>query len=332
MASFEYDKYKFSINPPANLALDDVIEKRQEEIEMLKEDLLDYRILIKDLTYEETSYILRNKLLNIAYFIIEEVELFDYLNKTKKFPINRLLNRTPIHKEFYNQWKEYIIAYVVILSNPNYKYLQEYIQIEEAINILGSQEIMQNNKKEEHRGLILSRGISGNSIILTSDGEFIKVKAGKDNKVGEDFVGKESFKLKKYKLQISIFLTIIIAILTIGLVQYKLIDKTIVIETTSEITLEVNKFDKIINAYTQTEKGNELLEKLNLGNMEIDTSIKEILNYAIDNEMIPDEGFLITVTGNPLKYDELKITENFIKEKELKVKLNNSGDEHKVSY
>ena len=331
MSSFEYDKYKFSINPPANLALDDVIEKRQDEIEMLKEDLLDYRILIKDLTYEETSYIIRNKLLNIAYFIIEEVELFDYLNKTKKFPLNRLLNRTPINKEFYNQWKEYIIAYVVILSNPNYQYLQQYIQIEEAINILGSQEIMQNNKKEEHRGLILSIGLGGSAIILTSDGEFIKVKAGKDNKVGEDFIGKESFKLKKYKLQISIFLTIIIAVLTIGLVQYKLIDKTIVIETTSEITLEVNKFDKIINAYTQTEKGNELLEKLNLGNMEIDTSIKEILNYAIDNEMIPGDGFLITVTGNPLKYDELKITENFIKEKELKVKLNNSGDEHKVS-
>lgn len=331
MASFEYDKYKFSINPPANLALDDVIEKRQEEIEMLKEDLLDYRILIKDLTYEETSYIIRNKLLNIAYFIIEEVELFDYLNKTKKFPINRLLNRTPINKEFYNQWKEYIIAYVVILSNPNYKYLQEYIQIEEAINILGSQEIMQNNKKEEHRGLILSRGVSGNAIILTSDGEFIKVKAGKDNKVGEDFIGKESFRLRKYKLQISIFLSILVVIVSLGLIQYRLIDKTVVIETTSSITLEVNKFGKIIDAYTQTEKGNIMLEKLNVENDNIDVSMKEILNYAIDNEMIPDTGVLITITGKALKDKDLALTEKFIEEKELKVKLNNSGDEHKIN-
>ena len=330
MGSFEYDKYKFSMKSPANLALDDIIEKREDEIERLKEDLLNYKILIKDLIHEETSYILRNKILNIAYFIIEEVEIFDYLNTTKKFPINRLLKRTPIDKEFYQEWKEYIIAYVVILSNPNYKYLQEYIQIEEAINILGSEEIMQVKRDEEHRGIILSKGINS-AIILTSKGEFIKVKAGKDNKVGEDFVGKESFKLKKYKLQISIFLSIILAVLIISLVQYRLIDKTIVIETTSLITLEVNKFDKIIDAYTQTEKGNKMLEVLNINNSEIDTSIKEILNYAIDNEMIPDEGFLITITGKPLKYNALEKTEKFIEEKELKVKLNNSGDEHKVS-
>ena len=74
-----------------------------------------------------------------------------------------------------------------------------------------------------------------------------------------------------------------------------------------------------------------MLEVLNINNSEIDTSIKEILNYAIDNEMIPDEGFLITITGKPLKYNALEKTEKFIEEKELKVKLNNSGDEHKVS-
>lgn len=330
MSNFQEDKYKFSMKTPSNLALDDVVESRKEEIERLKEDLLEYKILIKDLTYDEVSYINRNKILNIAYFIIEEMELFDYLNATKKFPINRLLKRTPIDKEFYIQWKEYIITYVVILSNPNYKYLQDYIQIEEAINILGSEEIMQINKEEEYRGIILSKGLNS-AIILTSKGEFIKVKAGKDNKVGEDFIGKESFRLRKYKLQISIFLSILVVIVSLGLIQYRLIDKTVVIETTSSITLEVNKFGKIIDAYTQTEKGNIMLEKLNIENDNIDVSMKEILNYAIDNEMIPDTGVLITITGKALKDKDLALTEKFIEEKELKVKLNNSGDEHKIN-
>ena len=330
MSNFQEDKYKFSMKTPSNLALDDVVESRKEEIERLKEDLLEYKILIKDLTYDEVSYINRNKILNIAYFIIEEMELFDYLNTTKKFPINRLLKRTPIDKEFYIQWKEYIITYVVILSNPNYKYLQDYIQIEEAINILGSEEIMQINKEEEYRGIILSKGLNS-AIILTSKGEFIKVKAGKDNKVGEDFIGKESFRLRKYKLQISIFLSILVVIVSLGLIQYRLIDKTVVIETTSSITLEVNKFGKIIDAYTQTEKGNIMLEKLNVENDNIDVSMKEILNYAIDNEMIPDTGVLITITGKALKDKDLALTEKFIEEKELKVKLNNSGDEHKIN-
>lgn len=330
MGSFEYDKYKFSIKSPANLALDDIVEKREEEIERLKEDLLEYKILVKDLIYDDPSYILRNKILNIAYFIIEDVELFDYLNTTKKFPINRLLKRTPIDKEFYQTWKEYILAYVVILANPNYKYLQEYLQVEEAINILGSEEIIQSNKEKEHRGIIISKGVNS-AIILTSKGEFIKVKSGKDNRIGEDFISNESFSFKRYKLQISIIASIVVIILIIGILGYRAIDKTVSIETTSSITIEVNKFDRIIDAYTKTEKGNNMLNELNVNNSNIDTAVKDILNYAINNEMIPETGVIITVTGEPLKYKALEKTEEFIKEQGLQVKLNNSGDEHKVS-
>ncbi|MDV4149318.1 anti-sigma factor domain-containing protein [Clostridium sp. AL.422] len=327
---FEYDKYKFSTKAPVNLALDDVVGKREEEIERLREELLSYKILIKDLIHNEPSYILRNKILNVSYFIIEDIELFDYLNTTKKFPINRLLKRTPIDKEFYQTWKEYIVAFVVILANPTYKYLQEYLQVEEAVYVPNSEEIIQINKEEEHRGIILHKGV-GYAIILTSKGEFIKVKAGKDNKVGEDFVGKESFTFKKYKFQISIIASILVLISIIGIFQYRLVDKTIAIETTSLITIEVNKFNKIIDAYSRTEKGINMLDKLKIDNADIDNSIKEILNYCMDNEMIPETGIVINVTGNPLKYTALQRTEKFIEEQGLQVKLNNSGDEHKVS-
>lgn len=330
MGSFEHDKYKFSTKSPANLALDDIVEKREEEIERLNEDLLEYKILVKDLIHDDPSYIIRNKILNIAYFIIEDVELFDYLNTTKKFPINRLLKGTPIDKEFYQAWKEYILAYVVILANPNYKYLHEYLQVEEAVNILGSEEIIQANKEEEHRGIILSKGVNS-AIILTSKGEFIKVKSGKDNKIGEDFISKKSFSFKEYKLQISIIASIVVVILIIGILKYRAIDKTIFIETTSSITIEVNTFDKIIDAYTKTEKGNNMLDKLKVNSSDIDTAIKSILNYAMNNEMIPETGVIITITGEPLKYNALEKTEKFIKEQGLQVKLNNSGDEHKVS-
>lgn len=331
ISSFEYDRYKFSTKSPNNLALDDVVEKREEEIDILKEELLNYKILIKDLIHDEPSYIVRNKILNIAYFIIEDVEIFDYLTKNKKFPLNRLVKSTPIDKEFYQTWKEFIVTYVVILSNPNYTYLQEYLQVVEAVNILGSEEIIENNKEVEHRGLILLKGIKS-AIIMTSKGEFIKVKAGKDNKIGEDYISKESFTFKKYKLQISILLSIILVIFTIGIFQYRSLDKTIVVETTSEITLEVNKFNKVINSYTATEKGNIMLNKLDLNNLDIDYAVMGILNYAINNEMVPDTGILITITGKALGYNDLEETEKFIEEQGLQVKLNNSGQENKVSY
>lgn len=330
MSDFQSDKYKFSTKSPSSVALEEVIEKRAEEIEKLSEDLLNYKILIKDLIHEKVSYTIRNKILNIAYFIIEDVELFEYLNTTRKFPINRILKRTPIEKEFLQTWKEYIITYVVILSNPNYKYIQEYIQIVEAINILGVDEISQIMKETEHRGIIISKNFRS-AIILTSKGEFIKVKAGKDNNIGEDFVSVEAVTIKKYKLQLSILLSLFVLVIIIGAFKYKSIDKTIVIETTSEITLEVNRFDRIVDAYSKTEKGNNMLLELNVNNTNIDDSVKNILNYAINNEMIPESGVIVTVTGTPLSYNALKDTESFIKEKEIQVRLNNSGDEHKVS-
>ena len=196
---------------------------------------------------------------------------------------------------------------------------------------MGSEEIIENNKEVEHRGLILSKGIKS-AIIMTSKGEFIKVKAGKDNKIGEDYISKESFTFKKYKLQISILLSIILVIFTIGIFQYRSLDKTIVVETTSEITLEVNKFNKVINSYTATEKGNIMLNKLDLNNLDIDYAVMGILNYAINNEMVPDTGILITITGKALGYNDLEETEKFIEEQGLQVKLNNSGQENKVSY
>lgn len=330
MSSFQSDKYKFSTKAPSNLALEEVVEKRSDEIDRLKDELLTYKILIKDLVHEDPSYNVRNKILNIAYFMIEDVELFEYLNTTKKFPINRLIKRTPIEKEFFQDWKEHIITYVVILSNPNYKYLQEYIQIVEAINIMGVDEVSELIKTAEHRGVILEKSI-GKAIVLTSKGEFVRVKCGKENKVGEDLISNEAISIKKYKLQFSILISLIMVILMISIFKYRSIDKTIVIETTSEITLEVNSFNRVIDSYSRTEKGENMLKELNINRSEIDDSIKNILNYAANNEMLPELGVIITITGNPLKYGVLEKTESFIQEEELKVMLNNSGDEHKVS-
>lgn len=330
MADFVADKYKFSTKTPSALALEEVIDKRREEIAKLGEELLNYKILIKDLYHDEPSYITRNKILNISYFIIEDVEIFEIFDTTKKFPMNRLLRRTPINKEFLEEWKEHIIAYAIILADPYYKNLQDYLQIVESVNIFGAEEISQSIKEEEHRGILLEKLI-GAAVILTSKGEFVKVKAEKDAMIGEEVVAKEGFRVGKYKLQISIFLSIVVLVSAIFIFSYKRLDKTIVIDTTSSITLEVNKYDTIINAYTATEKGNIMLDELNLHNGKLDESVLRIIDYASKNEMIPESGIIITVTGNALEYNALEKTEKFIDEKDLKVKLNNSGDEHKVS-
>lgn len=327
---FHQYKYKFSTKPPINLVLEDVIEKREEEINRLKEDLLEYKILIKDLVYDKPSYDIRNKILNITYFIIENIEIYDYLVKNKKFPMKLLLENTSLERNFLEQWKEFIITYFIILSDPTYHYLQDYLQIVEAIQVLGSEEIFENMNTEEHRGILLHKG-KFSSIILSSKGEFIKVKANKEEKIGEEVLAKESISFKKYKTQIVIFFSLIGCIFLIAYYNYNNTDKTLVIETTSTITLELNSSNKIINYSSNSEKVKEILKELDIKNNHVDLALTTILEYAVNNEMIPGNGIVLKVTGKPLEDKDIKDTEEYIAENKLEVKFNNSGDENKVS-
>lgn len=333
MSSFQENKYKFSLKEPLNLVKElnyGKEEEFREEIENLKIELEEYRVLLKDLDYDEPSYIDRNRILNIAYFIIEELEIFEYLIDKKKFPINRIMKRTPIKREFLEQWKCFIIAYVVLLSNPEYKKLQDYIKIVEADKITAIEEIKENVEVKEHKGIIINKGFRSVSI-LTCKGEILRVKGTKEDEIGVEVVREKIKTLKSYKLQISVLLSLIALILIITIFRFNKIDRTVIIETTSTITLEVNSDDIVVNAYSRTEKGEKMLESLNLKRKKIDDSIKGVINYASDNEMIPSSGIVVTVTGNPLEYGALRKTEEFIKEKDLQVKFNNSGDENKVS-
>ena len=328
--TFQQYKYKFSTKASINVVSEDITEKREEEINRLKEDLIEYKILIKDLVYDKPSYDIRNKILNISYFIIENIEIYDYLIKNKEFPLKLLLENTPLERTFLEQWKEFIITYSIILSDPTYHYLQDYLQIVEAIQVLGSEEIFENKEVEEHRGLLLHKG-KFSSVILSSKGEFIKVKSNKEEKIGEEILAKESISLKKYKTQIAIFFSLIGFIFLIASYKYNNIDKTLVIEITSTITLELNSSNKVVNYSSNSEEIKEILKELKIKNNHVDSVLINILDYASNNEMIPSTGIVLKVTGEALEDRDIKNTEEYIAENKLEVKFNNSGDENKVS-
>lgn len=333
MSSFQENKYKFSLKEPLNLVKEfnyGEDEGFKEEIERFRIELEEYRVLLKDLDYDEPSYINRNRILNIAYFIIEEPEIFDYLIEKKKLPINRIIKSTPLKIDFLEEWKCFIIAYVVLLSNPEYKELQDYIKIIEADKITAIEEIKENVDVKEHKGIIINKSFRCITI-LTHKGEILRVKKLKEDKIGDEVIREKIKTIKSYKMQISILFSLVALISIITIFRFNNIDRTIIIETTSTITLEVNSDDVIVNAYSKTEKGEKMLEALNLKREKVDKSIKSIISYANNNEMIPFSGIVVKVTGNPLEYGALSETEEFIKENDLQVKFNNSGDENKVS-
>ena len=113
--------------------------------------------------------------------------------------------------------------------------------------------------------------------------------------------------------------------------RYNVVTRTIVIDTTSTIKLDINGFNRVLNISSSTEKGAKLIEETNLLDQSIDTAIYKIIEYANENQMIKSTGIVVTVTGKELKHTSLEKTEDFIYRKNLKVRFNNSGLEHKVN-
>jgi len=332
MSDFQEYKYKFSTLPVLEVVKDDkFIENRGEEINRLKDELQKYNILIKDLSFDERTYDERNKALNIAYSIIDNEDLFNFVNKHNRFIINQMRKYLDVEKEVLETLKEYIILYFIILSDPTFVYLQEYLNVVKADEVLAVDEIRELKTEDTiQKGIVVHKGLI-NDVILTSKGEVLKIKKDKEVVLGEESSGVEFLNLKKYKLHISILSILVILVLTITVYINNNITNTVIIETTSTIKVELNSKNNIVNTYSKTEKGNKLINSLNLKGTHIDTALVEILNYAISNEMSPSSGFIVRVTGTPLSYKDLADVEEFIKENNLQVKFNNSGDENKVS-
>jgi len=332
MSDFQEYKYKFSTLPVLEVVKDDkFIENRGEEINRLKDELQKYNILIKDLSFDERTYDERNKALNIAYSIIDNEDLFNFVNKHNRFIINQMRKYLDVEKEVLETLKEYIILYFIILSDPTFVYLQEYLNVVKADEVLAVDEIRELKTEDTiQKGIVVHKGLI-NDVILTSKGEVLKIKKDKEVVLGEESSGVEFLNLKKYKLHISILSILVILVLTITVYINNNITNTLIIETTSTIKVELNSKNNIVNTYSKTEKGNKLINSLNLKGTHIDTALVEILNYAISNEMSPSSGFIVRVTGTPLSYKDLADVEEFIRENNLQVKFNNSGDENKVS-
>ena len=332
MDEFQDYKYKFSTFPKLEV-IKEVVDNENliKEIGKLKEELQVYNILIKDLSLDDISYDERNKALNIAYSIIENEDLFEFMNQKKKFIVKKIVKNIPVDKGTVEKLKDYIILYFIILSDPTFKELQDHLNVVEAINVLAIDEIREIKEEDDiFNGIIVHKGII-NDVILTSKGEVVKVKKNKDLLIGEESKGTQFLNIKKYKLHISILAILVVLSVIITIYAKNNVKNTIIFETTSTITIEINNKNNIIDAYSPTEKGKELINELRLDNDHIDDGLVKILDYATEKEMIPPGGFIVRVTGKPLGYKDLIKVEEHIKKEGLQVKFNNSGDENKVS-
>lgn len=329
MDKFQKNKYRFSSNTPLVLISDEIIELRKQQIEAFTLELLRYKVLIRDLIKHNLNYSTRNELLNIAMFITSNFEIYDEFIKKEDIPTIVQI-QTRASKKYIEQYRDYLIAYTIILGNPNFKNLQEYIQIVENTDEDLGKDIIEYEEKIDVSGIVLDRN-NRNAIVITSIGEFKKLKLKESVSKGEELRAIEKKSLKDYRLYVSIISVFALIFILSVVYKYNNVVSTIVVETTSPIRLEINGFNRVIDVSSSTAKGKKLVSDTSVLDNKIDNAIYKILEYANENDMVKGSGIVVTITGKALKHNALKETSDFIYRKDLKVRFNNSGSEHKLS-
>ena len=329
MDKFQKNKYRFSSNTPLVLISDEIIELRKQQIEAFTLELLRYKVLIRDLIKHNLNYSTRNELLNIAMFITSNFELYDEFIKKEDIPTIVQI-QTRASKKYIEQYRDYLIAYTIILGNPNFKNLQEYIQIVENTDEDLGKDIIEYEEKIDVSGIVLDRN-NRNAIVITSIGEFKKLKLKESVSKGEELRAIEKKSLKDYRLYVSIISVFALIFILSVVYKYNNVVSTIVVETTSPIRLEINGFNRVIDVSSSTAEGKKLVSDTSVLDNKIDNAIYKILEYANENDMVKGSGIVVTITGKALKHNALKETSDFIYRKDLKVRFNNSGSEHKLS-
>ena len=330
MDKFHNNKYRFSSTKPLILISDEIIEFRNQQITMLTSELLKYKVLVRDLIKDNVSYSIRNELLNIAMFITSNIELYDKFIKEEDIPVDAIYKATRVDLKYINKYREYIIAYTLILGNPNYKNLQDYIQIVENTDEDLGKDIIEYEEKMGFDGIVLDSS-KKNAIVMTSLGEFKKLKLKEACFRGEEIKSVEKKSLKDYKLYVSIIAIFALIFVLSIIYKYNGVVSTVVVETTSPIRLEINGFNRVLDVSSSTEKGKTLIAETSVLDNNIDKALCKIIKYANENEMIKDSGIVVTITGKALKHNSLEETADFVYKKDLKVRLNNSGSEHKLN-
>lgn len=326
--NFNKNKYIFTSIPGMLLIGEDVECNRSRQISLFLKELYLYEILLKDLVNFPIKEEERNTALNIAYYISGEEDLIRIIKKKKDLPIAKLSKITKIKQSFLEKWRDYIISYFIIFTNPNYKCIQDYFRIK----LRDSEDFhnVHNKKCQVYKGIVLK--VSRNSVyILTSMGMFVKIKKDGLMMVGQVCEGEEKKGGKHWKIHISIAILLLIFICSGILIQYNKVQSIVVIDTTSSIKLHVNSFNKVIYAHSPTEKGTKLIESINVINDDVDDAVTKVFEYALNNKMIPEEKkILITINGKALKYGTFVKTNKFTTQQKIPIIINNSGNQQKL--
>ncbi|MDD6794946.1 MAG: anti-sigma factor domain-containing protein [Clostridiaceae bacterium] len=329
MAEFNKFQYSFSKTVGVVDISDKALNERKNQIAIMDKELYSFNVFLKDLVSHKPDERTRNLILNIAYYLVENNKYLDRILEKKELPFIAVHKVTGISRNFLEIWQDYILAYIVILSNPGYKYIQDYLRIEENRNSTEIVPIAKAKVDDVYKGIVIEIKRKY-LIIMTSNGEFIKIKSQEEVSLGEEVRGKEKIGIRHFKVHFAIAMTLILIMACAAYYNYNKVVSTVVVTGTFQIKLELNSNHTVIYSYAPTKKGQDLVDSEKPLDKNIDQVLRDFVKYSKDEDIIPQDGIVVTITGKPLEYGVLIETAKYVYDNDIKINVNNCGSKHNI--
>lgn len=329
MSEFQKNKYRFSPIAPLVANGDDIVQERRDQIINLIDELIVYSVVLKDLTYNEVAYNIRNELLNIALYVVRDIDLYEEFIEKKELPISKLSKKIVKARKFIEEYKEYIITYIIILGNPGYKLIQDYLKVVEESKKLEDSNIPVFLENDTTRGMIFIKN-KKNAIVMTSTGDFKKIGIVEEVSIGEDIEGHKRKSIKDYKMQISLLLMLIIITLSLGVYKYNKTVTTVVVDSLTTIKLDVNFLGRVVRVNLNKSARSGSISKDEVLDRDLDTVLYNIIKYYNENDMLLSNKVIVTISGKSIEYGVLKKTQKYVREESIEIRVNNNGMEQKL--
>jgi len=129
--------------PAGNISAESCLETKGEglnderELEKIiwKEEMLlfcrtieDFGITLKELAANSPKHHrVRKKTAEIAKKISSDSELASYILKKRRLPIKKIVSKFKLQRKFVETWRRYIIALIIIETDPQFTLIKEYI-------------------------------------------------------------------------------------------------------------------------------------------------------------------------------------------------------------
>lgn len=174
------------------------------------------------------------------------------------------------------------------------------------------------------------------AIIMTNNGEFLKVKIGKNKpNIGEIYSGEIIKEMPFYKYA-AIAASLAFILLFSGVsYAYYIPSASVIIDINPSIKLQINRWDKIIKSIPLNKDGEKILSSLNIKNKSLNDGLNLIVEEAKKDNFINDDyiknGSTIQLTIDNKKGKTLNLSkfESYSKQNNLNVKITTSEENNR---